>query len=221
MRRFMIPALALTLMAAPAVLEAQAKPRAGGGMHAMRAGGIGNPAERVLHHREALGLTQDQVRQLEQLQARHAEQAQPLLDQLREVRPAMGQRGGMTDEQRAGMRGRMQQQRGGMTDEQRAGMRGRMQQQHGGMTDEQRAEMRGRMQQQRGGAREARPEVRAEMEALRPVVEAMRASHAQAREQVQAVLTAEQAQRMQELQRGGGAARNRGEGVRRGAGFRR
>jgi Spy/CpxP family protein refolding chaperone len=219
MRRFMIPALALTLMAAPAVLEAQAKPRAGGGMHAMRAGGVGNPAERVLRHREALGLTQDQVRQLEQLQARHAAQNQPLLDQLREVRPAMGQRGAMTDEQRAEMRERMQQ-RGAMTNEQRADMRERMQGQRGAMTDEERAGMRGRMQQ-RGGAREARPEVRAEMEALRPVMEALRASHAQGREQVQAVLTAEQAQRMQELQRGGGAARPRGEGVRRGAGFRR
>jgi hypothetical protein len=219
MRRFMIPALAVTLMAAPAVLEAQAQPRAGGGMHGMRAGGIGNPAERVLRQREALGLTQDQVRQLEQLQARHAAQDQPLLDQLREVRPAMGQRGAMTDEQRAEMRERMQAQRGAMTDEQRAEMRERMQQ-RGAMTDEERVGMRGRMQQ-RGGAREARPEVRAEMEALRPVVEALRASHAQAREQVQAVLTAEQAQRMQELQRGGGAARPRGEGVRRGAGFRR
>jgi Spy/CpxP family protein refolding chaperone len=204
MRRFIISAIALSLAAAPTVLEAQGTPRAERAPHGARAGGIGNPAERVLQHREVLGLTLDQVRQLQQQQAHYAERNQPLLDQLREVRPSMGMRGGtLTPEQRAEMRERMQ------------GMRG------GTLTPEQRAEMRERMQGMRGGARQATPEARAQFEALQPVLEELRANHAQAREQAQAVLTAAQTARLQELMNRRGEGRSRGEGVRRGAGPRR
>jgi Spy/CpxP family protein refolding chaperone len=114
MRRFMISVIALSLAAAPTVLEAQGTPRAERAPHGTRAGGIGNPAERLLQHREELGLTLDQVRQLQQQQAHYAERNQPLLDQLREVRPSMGMRGGaVTPEQRAELRERMQGMRGG------------------------------------------------------------------------------------------------------------
>jgi Spy/CpxP family protein refolding chaperone len=244
MRRFIISAIALSLAAAPTVLEAQGTPRAERAPHGARAGGIGNPAERVLQHREELGLTLDQVRQLQQQQAHYAERNQPLLDQLREVRPAMGIRAGaLTPEQRAEMRGRMQGIRGGartpeqraemrermqgmrggaLTPEQRAEMRERMQGMRGGaLTPEQRAEMPERMQGMRGGARQATPEARAQFEALRPVLEELRANHAQAREQAQAVLTAAQTARLQELMNRRGEGRSRGEGLRRGAGPRR
>jgi hypothetical protein len=188
MRRFMISAIALSLAAAPAALEAQAAPRTERPQAGARAGGIGNPAARVLQHRDALGLTLDQVRQLQQLQAQYADRNQPLLDQLRSVRPAMGLRGELTDEQRA--------------------------------------ELRQRRQGMRDGGRHATPEARAEFEALRPVMEQLRANHVQAREQVQALLSAEQTARLQELtirrgERPRGEGMRRGEGVRRGAGSRR
>jgi Spy/CpxP family protein refolding chaperone len=201
MRRVTLSILALTLALAPAVVEAQT-PRAERGergQFGMRAGGIGNPAERVLRQREALGLTAEQVSRLEQLQAQFRTQNEPLLEQVRAVRPAMGQ-----GESRERMRARME----AMTPEQRAeaeARRAEMQQrreqmaratpeERQAMRDQQRAEMRERMQ----GAR-ANPEVRARMEALRPVLEQLRTNHAAQREQVQAVLTAEQIQRLQQM----------------------
>jgi hypothetical protein len=183
MRRVTLSILALTLALAPAVVEAQT-PRAERGergQFGMRAGGIGNPAERVLRQREALGLTAEQVSRLEQLQAQFRTQNGPLLEQVRAVRPSMGQ-----GESRERMRARME----AMTPEQRAEMRER----GGQMTPERRAEMRERMQ-----AARANPEVRARMEALRPVLEQLRTNHAAQREQVQAVLTAEQIERLQQM----------------------
>ncbi|HSJ08118.1 MAG TPA: hypothetical protein VK936_15540 [Longimicrobiales bacterium] len=216
MRRVIFSILALTLALAPTVVEAQT-PRAERGergQFGMRAGGIGNPAERVLRQREALGLTAEQVSRLEQLQAQFRTQNEPLLEQVRAVRPAMGQgevrermrarMEAMTPEQRAqaeARRAEMQQRREQMaraTPEERQAMReqmrAEMRERGGQMTPEQRGVMRERMQ----GAR-ANPEVRARMEALRPVVEQLRTNHAAQREQVQAVLTAEQIQRLQQM----------------------
>jgi hypothetical protein len=205
MRRIMIPVLALTLAAAPAAVEAQTAPRGERAQMAARMGGMGNPAERVLRQREALGLTAAQVAQLEQLQAEFATRNAPLLEQLRAARPAAAERGQPTDEQRQQMRQRREQM-AQMTPEQRQQLRDRMAQ----MTPEQRQQMR-----RKGQAAGASPEARARMETLRPVMTQLRQNHQDARQQVRAVLTAEQATRLQELaQRRDG--RGRPDGARRG-----
>jgi hypothetical protein len=226
MRRFMLPIIALSLAAAPVAVEAQT-PRAERGQFAGRGGGMVNPAERVLEHREALGLSLDQVRQLQQLQAQIATRNQPLLDQLQAARPQL------TDEQRAQrrearlaqltpeQRAQMEQRREQMataTPEQRQQMRQEMRQRMEQLTPAQRAEMRQKARGQRGdrgergerGQRARNPEARAQMEALQPVMQQLRQSHEQAREQVHAVLTAEQTTRLRELmsqRRGEGRAR--------------
>jgi hypothetical protein len=221
MRRLIFPIIAVAIAAAPLALEAQT-PRAERGQAGMRAGGVGNPAERVLRHREALSLTADQVRQLEQLQARFAAENRPLLDQVRAVRPEFGQREAregmrpraerLTEEQREQLRQRREQMAQASPEERaalRAELREEMRQRAAARTPEERQEMRERMR----GAR-ANPEVRAQMDALRPVMQQLRENHTQAREQVQAVLTTEQTAKLRELwgQRGG----IRGEGMRRG-----
>ncbi|CAN5705456.1 hypothetical protein BH23GEM9_BH23GEM9_17100 [soil metagenome] len=272
MRRAILPVIAFAIVAAPAALEAQT-PRAERTDRAHSAGhfgafgmAAGNPAARVLEHREALGLSLDQVRRLQQLQAQVEQRNQPLLDQVREARPAMagGMRRGaeVTPEQREQMRERMQQRGAQISPGQREEMRERMQQpqispgqreqmrermqqrgaqvspeQRAGMearreqmrqaTPEQREllrqEMRGQMKQRveqatpeqreqlrqrRGdgpaglrpsGPRQASPEMRAQMEALRPVLEQLRESTEQARRDVQAVLTAEQQAQLRQL----------------------
>lgn len=226
MRRLIFPIIAVAMAAAPLALEAQT-PRAERGQAGVRAGGVGNPAERVLQHREVLNLTADQVRQLEQLQARFAAENQPLLDQVRAVRPEFGQREArqgmrprgmrpraerLTEEQRDQLRQRREQMAQASPEERaalRAELREEMRQRAQARTPEERQEMRERML-----AARSNPEARAQLEALRPVIQQLRENHTEAREQVQAVLTAEQTAKLRELwiQRGG----MRGEGMRRG-----
>jgi Spy/CpxP family protein refolding chaperone len=213
MRRLVIPVLALTLAGAPAVLEAQATPRGDRAQFAAR-GSMGNPAARVLQHRQALDLTAEQVRQLEALQAQHAARVQPLHERVREARGEAGVRRIPSAEQKAELR----QRRAAMTPEQREQLREQGKQRRGAMTPEQREHLRERLQ----GARQANPEARARMEAMRPVLQELRQHQQQARGEVRDVLTARQVAALQELSpRRGDAARLRGEGTRRGAGGRR
>jgi hypothetical protein len=227
MRRAMFPVMIVSLAMAPVALEAQTPWAERGGMGAgMGARGVQamNPATRVLEHRDALGLNADQVRQLQQLQVQIDSRNQPLLAQIQEVRPAarpgardeMRRRAAeMTPEQREQMRARMQEQRSQMqqaTPEQREQMRARMQEQRSRMqqaTPEQReqmrAEMRERMQAQGGmgpmrQGREVSPELRAQFDALRPVMQQLQENNRQARTEVQAVLTAAQQATLRELQ---------------------
>jgi Spy/CpxP family protein refolding chaperone len=224
MRRAFIPFLALTLAAAPLALEAQT-PRAQRGPFGAGIGAHGpvaaNPAARVLEHRDALGLSLDQVRQLQQLQAQIETRNQPLVDQVRAARPPVDrdrirQRAAqMTPGQREQMRAQMEARREQMqhaTPEQREQMRAQMraqmearreQMQHA--TPEQREQMRQEMQARRGSGgaaamRQPTPEQRERMEALRPVMQQLHESAQQARRDVQAVLTAEQQAKVRELQ---------------------
>jgi hypothetical protein len=175
MRRFVLPMMVLSLAIAPAALEAQQQGAARGmqgaraqmahGGMGMRAGGAMNPAARILAQREALGLTSDQVRQLEAVQTRLEAQNQPLAEQMRAAaverggeRPAAGRPG-------AGMRGE--------------GMRGEGMRQQQEMTAEQRAGM----------------------AALRPAMAQLQANAAQARADVQSILTVAQRTQLQELNR--------------------
>jgi Spy/CpxP family protein refolding chaperone len=306
MRRFILPVIALGIAAAPVAVEAQT-PRGERGAFAGPFGARGmataNPAARVLQHREALGLSLDQVRQLQQIEARIEQRNQPLIDQLQALRPAAGgqlrqqmqermrQHGAqVTPEQRAElqahreamrqatpeqraelqqqMQERMRQHGAQITPDQRAELRQQMQErmrQHGAqITPEQRAELRQqmqeRMQQQRAqitpeqraelqahreamrqatpeqrvelqqqmqeqmrqraqaltpeqraqlgrrggmgpaGVRPLNPEMRAQFEALRPVLEQLRESQQQARREVHEVLTAEQQAKLRALQ---------------------
>jgi hypothetical protein len=170
MRRFVLPMMVLSLAIAPAALEAQQQGAARGmqgaraqmahGGMGMRAGGAMNPAARILAQREALGLTSDQVRQLEAVQTRLEAQNQPLAEQMRAAaverggeRPAAGRPG-------AGMRGEGMRQQQEMTAEQRAGMA-----------------------------------------ALRPAMAQLQANAAQARADVQSILTVAQRTQLQELNR--------------------
>jgi Spy/CpxP family protein refolding chaperone len=209
MRRTFIPVMALSLAVAPLALEAQTTrpergqagvgPRGGMGMHAAV---TANPAGRVLQHRAALGLSLDQIRQLQQLQAQIDTRNQPLRDQLRAARPAVDraevrERGAaLTAEQREQRRAQMEEMRTRMqnaTPEQRAQMREQMREQM-------QADMRERFgpgTAPRGRA--ADPEMRQRMEALRPVMEQLQQSNQQARNEVQAVLTAEQHAKLLEM----------------------
>lgn len=224
MRRMILPALALGLLAAPVSLPAQetaprTEMRQGRPLHA------GNPAARALALRDQLNLTAAQVAQLEQLSTRFEEQNRPLLEQFRAARPegARGplagagmHRGGAmaTPERRAEMRERMQ----GLTPEQRAEMRERMQRQgpargrmHGA-TPEQQERLRERMRQhlesltpeQRQELERRREAAAAQREELRPVMEQLRTNAESARAAVRAVLTSEQASKLDELRPGRG-----------------
>jgi hypothetical protein len=175
MRCYLVPVIAISMAAAPVALEAQT-PRAERGS-AIAAGsadrGAINPAAHVLQHREALGLTLDQVSQLQQIQAQLEEQNRPLLEQLRAAAPAVRQAAvgqmrqrmeEMTPEQREQMRARMQEQRGQVMAGQREQMRTRMEE----MTPEQRQQMRARMQEQRGQVMAGqREQMRTRMERMR------------------------------------------------------
>lgn len=231
MRRFILPILALSIAAAPAALEAQT-PRPERGQFQAFGRGPMNPAEQVLQHRDALGLTAEQVARLQQLQAQFTTQNQPLLAQLQAARPGLGERGERgargqrTEEQRAQMRQRAEARLAQLTPEQRARieqrreqmrnatpeqrqqmreeMRREMRQRVDSLTPEQRAEARRKLQAERGargaqGRRELTAEQRAQVEALRPVMQQLRQNHDQARQQVRAVLTAEQVTRLEQL----------------------
>jgi golgin subfamily B member 1 len=140
------------------------------------------------------------------------EQREQMRARMQEQRSQMQQ---ATPEQREQMRARMQEQRSQMqqaTPEQREQMRARMQEQRSQMqqaTPEQReqmrAEMRERMQAQGGmgpmrQGREVSPELRAQFDALRPVMQQLQENNRQARTEVQAVLTAAQQATLRELQ---------------------
>lgn len=216
MRRIVFPMMVLALVAAPAALDAQTQREARGarahgwtqGAAGARAGQAMNPAARVLAQRAELGLTSDQVYQLEAIQARVEAQAGPLLAQLEAARGEFA----------PGRIGAGAAPRGELARERAAAM-----------TPEQRARMRERMQQRARGdaaARIADPEARARMEALRPVMQQLHATHTQARQDVQAVLSAEQRTQLRALQQarvGEARARVRGEpgAARRGPGPRR
>jgi hypothetical protein len=226
MRRFMIPIIALAVVAAPAALEAQTprgeRPAARGpgpfGFFGPQAGA--NPAARVLQQREALGLTAEQVRQLEQLQAQITQRNEPLLRQLEAARPAAGQRAGMqqmTPEQREQMRARMQERQTQVTPEQRAEMQARREQMRTATSaerdrlraemQEQMAQRRQQMQEQLTAEQRAQMEQRrqrteqqrTQLETLRPVMQQLRESTVQARRDVQAVLTEDQQARLRAL----------------------
>jgi colicin import membrane protein len=228
MRRFMIPIIALAVVAAPAALEAQTprgeRPAARGpgpfGLFGPQAGAA-NPAARVLQQREALGLTAEQVRQLEQLQAQITQRNEPLLRQLQAARPEAGQPQArmqqMTPEQREQMRARMQERQAQITADQRAEMQARREQMRTATPEERtrlRAEMqehmtqrRQQMQEQMTAEQRAQMEQRrqrteaqrAPMETLRPVMQQLRESTVQARRDVQAVLTEDQQARLRAL----------------------
>ena len=146
MRRFTTPMIVLALAAAPALVQAQTPQR--GAM-------MGNPAERILSLREELGLSAQQILQIQRIGGQLDEQNRALREQMVQERPVM--RGmamrrdsmqAMTPEQREQMRARMQEQRGNM-EERRGEMRARM--------EEQRPEMRARMEEQRAKMAEMRP----------------------------------------------------------------
>jgi hypothetical protein len=165
--------------------------------------------------------TQPLIEQLQTMRpgllGRGAPMARGAMQMTPEQREQMRQ---MTPEQREQMRGQMQERREQMrqmTPEQREQMRGQMQERREQMrqaTPEQREQLRAQMQEQMKALREQRaagiadPELRAQMQALQPLVEQLQQSHQQARSEVQAVLTAEQRVKLQELQ------------VQRGAGMR-
>ena len=85
MRRVMTLGLAFGLAMAPAALNAQGRMGARRAVHGPEL--VGNPAERVLSHREALGLTAAQVTQLERIRDRVKAQNEPLMKQLAAARP--------------------------------------------------------------------------------------------------------------------------------------
>jgi hypothetical protein len=154
----------LTLLALPAMGVAQTADRAERPV----------PVQALLEARAELGLSAEQVVQLESIHARLQEQNQPLLEEMRAAAPAGGSQRGV------GMRERM----GAMTPEQREQMREHM----GAMTPEQREQMRERMD--RG--------VPAELQAtVRQLRENNRAAMREARE----VLTPEQQALASELVR--------------------
>jgi hypothetical protein len=218
MRRVIFPLIALSIAAAPVAVEAQTP----GAQQEQRGPGIMNAAERVLQHRDALGLTAEQVSRLQQVQAQFAAQNQPLIERVRAARPAGAQRERrqLTDGQRAETRQRMERRMEQLTPEQREAMRQRREQLRNA-TPEQRQQMREEMRQraeqltpeqrqqlrqradstraERMRQRAVTPEQRAQMEALRPVMEELRRNQQQTREQVHAILTAEQQARLREL----------------------
>jgi Spy/CpxP family protein refolding chaperone len=235
MRRMILAVTALALAAAPAMTQAQTpRPERGGMMGGMRGpmvaqGALGNPAARVLEQREALALTSAQVRQLQQLAAQHEARTQPLIEQLQASRPGTTARGAMgrggaqlTPEQREQMRSQMQERREQMrqaTPERREQMQERREQMRQA-TPEQREQMRTQMQAEMKAQREQRaaaianPELRAHIQALQGIMEQLQQSRQQARQEVVAVLTAEQHAKLQELQAQRGARMWQGMGAR-------
>ena len=153
-------ALALALVAAPVAAQAGSGmgpgPRMGRGM---RAGGPGamerTPAEMVLQHREELGLTADQVRQLEAIQKRVAAENGPRWERLK---AAFGDQApaDMTVEERQALRQKMQELQP-VREEIRATNRKAGAEIHELLTDEQEATLRPLMHQGNRGGRGGGP----------------------------------------------------------------
>ena len=206
MRYHIFPAIALSALTAltlPVAADAQAHPPGHGRMgEQMRSGPGTVPAARIIELREELGLTADQVERISGIQEQLREQNGPLLEQLSAARQEMqASRRQLTDEERAQLVQRREAMRDSMRSRQALpdSMRGRAP-----MTAERREQMRARMQERREqGMREqrdgaVRPHAGVPAE-LRPVMEQLRANTDAAREQIEAILTAEQQQKLREL----------------------
>lgn len=187
MRRDILAALAVAVLVLPATADAQTPPeRRGASEQRPRADRMGmpagDPAARILELRDQLGLTEAQAAQIGEIQARLQEQNAPLLEQLSAARDSMRTKAEqMTPEQREAMRERMRAAR----QDRSAGPR-----------------------QRPGSAQPTRPDMPAE---LRPVMEQLRTNTRNAAQQIRAVLTAEQQEKLRELR----PARRQGErGVR-------
>ncbi len=218
MKRIYSIALLAALAAAPVTLEAQ-NPRVPRTQEQAERRHDGASPQKLLQLRNELGLTAEQVSQLEGIRQRLQQQNTPLIEQLRasgawQERRAQGEartgeQGRIAPEQREQARQRMEN----MTPEQREPMRQRMQ----NMTPEQREAMRRQMQERRQGAEAGRRTERQMPEELRPVMQQMQANTRSALQEARAVLTAEQQTRLSELvQQRRGPATGR-EGQRRGA----
>ena len=180
MLRGIVPALALaglTAMTLPASGNAQVPQQERGRMG--NQAGMGQPGEthaaRILELREQLGLTDTQAEQIRRIQARLEEQNAPLLAQMNTARE------------------RMRTERQQMTAEQRQEMRARMQAERQQMTPEQRAQMRS------GAARGA-----GMPEELKAVMEQLRTNNQSARDQIHALLSAEQQEKLRAARPGAG-----------------
>lgn len=173
----------LAVMAAPVLAQTgQDRERPGLDRRGMRGGGpaanVRTPGAMLLERRAEVGLTADQVRQIEAIQARVQAANAPRLERLRaefgelpaRERPARGARQAMTAEERQEMRDRMRaraEQVRPIMEEVRATNRAAGDQIHALLTTEQKAalfdlrrEARGEWQNRRGehpgGAREGR-----------------------------------------------------------------
>jgi hypothetical protein len=214
MRRMIIPALALALAAAPAMLEAQTprpdRPGMQRGAMGMRGQVMADPAARVLAQREALGLTAAQVSQLEQIRAQTGARNQPLRQQLQSAMPAGNRQqarqraADLTPEQRAQRRAEMEARRQQMqtaSPEERQRMREQMRAERQARREEMRAQRQQQLTpEQRARQEERRAGLQQRMETLRPIMQQLQESNQQARREVEAVLTEEQKTRLRELQ---------------------
>jgi Spy/CpxP family protein refolding chaperone len=216
MKKTHVAALVAALVAAPAVVVAQDAPRPGGRAEAGQFRGVGPSARALAAARAELGLSGEQVQQLESIAARLQTQNRPLLEQLRALGPARGAearagRPAPTPEQREQMRQRMQQRREALTPEQREQMREQMRQRRDALTPEQREQMREQMQRRGVAHGEARPGFGRRLpESAQPLVQQMRANSQAAWQEAIAVLTPEQRERARELmQQRRGEARER------------
>lgn len=183
MRREIISALALVVLALPATVDAQTRPeRSGAAEHRDRADRAGmparDPAARILGLRDQLGLSDAQAAQIGGIGDRLREQNAPLLQQLSAARDSMRVRAEqMTPEQREAMRERM-----------RAGRQDRA----------------GGARQRTGSALPARADM---PEEIRQLMEQVRTNTRNATQQIQDVLTDEQREKLRELR----PARRQGE----------
>jgi periplasmic protein CpxP/Spy len=164
MKRIRNIALALALVAAPQVLSAQdpapAHPR-GERAHGGRGQGarMGDPFARLLEQRQQLGLSSQQVAQIEAIRSRLQAQNRPLVEQLQAARrqaglPERGEaRGGerprLTEEQRQAMR-QLRERTQPVAEQLRANNRTAMREVHGILTEQQRTQLR-QLHQQHGG----------------------------------------------------------------------
>lgn len=187
------------------------------------------PAERVIGLREELGLTDAQVEQLRSIREQLREQNAPLVAQLAAAREKLhAQRAAPTPEQREQMQQRREemQQRHEQLRERGSAMRDTMRARAAEMTPEQRAEarrsMRERMHERRNAGDVRRRSARESGRVLPPgmdsVVEQMRTNRQNAMQQVRAVLTEEQQDRLRSMNpaphRSGAPSRARRQGER-------
>ena len=229
MRRNITALIAFSLLAAPAAGFAQvrtrpatpprpAAPTAAAEARQMPVPGV-EIAEHILAYRDELGLTAAQVTRIRALRDAHIAKIRPLTEQLRAERPEtpeerlqqLRQQDNRTEQQIQSMRERMQQQRarGQVTAEQREQMKLRadslrtrqdsIRARVRSLTDEQRAAARGTARERVQRAEPAmNPELRAKMEELRE-------SNRLFVEEINAVLTPEQREKLRTLRpaRGG------------------